>query len=98
MTTTFAMLVRNTGIGHNVVLQRNITNIVQTHPPECGTQHRQHKDRSLEDRNIKRMTRIDLAVAIGIFTHWMKNVTMAKTDHNATTMITHHTRMNYRSM
>ena len=74
------MLVRNTGIGQNVVLQRNMTNIMQTHPPEGGTQHSQHKDRSLEgnaercnptqamDRNHKRMTRIDLAVAIGIFT------------------------------
>ena len=69
----------------------------------------QHQDRSLEGnaergnptrvmgRNHKRMMRIDLAVAIGIFTHWMNNATMAKTDHNVTTMITHHTRMNSHS-
>ena len=100
--TTFVMLDRNTGVGQNGVLQRNMTNIVQTYPPEDGTQHSQHQDRSLEvnvercnpthamERNHKRMMRIDLAVTIGIFTHW----TMAKTDHSATTMITHHTRMN----
>ena len=87
-----------------------MTNIVQTHPPEGGIQQSQHQYRSLEgnaergnptramERNHKRMMRIDLAVVIGIVTHWMNNATMAKTDHNATTMITHHTRMNSHSM
>ena len=107
--TTFVMLVRNTDIGQNVVFQLNMMNIVQTHPPEGGTQHSPHQDRSLEGkaergnptrvmgRNHKRMMRIDLAVTIGIFTHWMNNATMAKTYHNVTTMITHHTRMNSHS-
>ena len=68
------MLIRNTNIGQNVVFQRNMTNIV--HPPEGGTQHIQHKYRSLEGNaercnhtramhcNHKRMMRIDLTGAI----------------------------------